>query len=583
MLNLEKEKQYISLEKNNKKIINQITGIRIILFILIVVCWISFFTLDFSWLFLVIAICLMISFGLFLGITNKFYQKEKYLRNILLAYSRHKNRREGKTNNSIGFFDKGLDFKRNFGKKNPRIKYLIEDVDLFGEKSLYQNICSAKSILGRTELANSLVEPAKNRDRLTWSEKVFKLGNSEQLVELEAALLENNSAFDMDYESFLNSIVSKFANKKRRFWGLLGIYILDVIIILLAVLKIIPLSTLVLVLVINLYYSTFFSDDLNKVNATKIYDSLSGYKASLNLLKKQDLSFLDSKYKLEYFSLEEERIKKVASLWQIMSYKSNILFKLLLNSLICFEALFQLYYNKRLPKKEVLHQIFSDISDLENLASLSNIVADYNSTIPLKGTKLEFVSLVNPLIKDCVPNSFSYQQGVILTGSNMSGKTTFLRTIALNNILMMAGGCVCADKFISPDYLLFTSLRIKDEMSEGISTFYAEIEKIKEMIESGSGDIKKLCLVDEIFKGTNTLDRIYGATKLIEKLNEIKSDFLISTHDFELCDLPQIDNYHFSETYDANYTHISFDYSLKKGKSGSTNAIFLLKSSGIIK
>ena len=163
----------------------------------------------------------------------------------------------------------------------------------------------------------------------------------------------------------------------------------------------------------------------------------------------------------------------------------------------------------------------------------------------------------------------------------MSGKTTFLRTIGEAVLLFNACGLVPAAMFKSPRFMLYTALRIKDDLAMGVSSFYAEIEKIREMVEDKS-KTNKLALIDEIFKGTNTLDRVYGAKMLIKKLEEMKYDFIISTHDFELCEVTSIVNYHFSEQYSQDYKEISFDYKIKEGKSVSTNAIFLLKKSGII-
>lgn len=163
----------------------------------------------------------------------------------------------------------------------------------------------------------------------------------------------------------------------------------------------------------------------------------------------------------------------------------------------------------------------------------------------------------------------------------MSGKTTFLRTIGEAILLYNACGIVPAAAFKSPNYMLYTALRIKDDLALGVSSFYAEIEKIKEMITDAS-ETKKIALIDEIFKGTNTLDRVYGAKMLIKKLEELDYDFIISTHDFELCEVKSIVNFHFAEQYSHDYKEISFDYKIKEGKSVSTNAIFLLKKSGII-
>ena len=120
-------------------------------------------------------------------------------------------------------------------------------------------------------------------------------------------------------------------------------------------------------------------------------------------------------------------------------------------------------------------------------------------------------------------------------------------------------------------------MRVSDDVNHGISTFYAEILRIKEMVEYGAKGKPMLCLIDEIFKGTNSADRIVGAEAVIKKLMKKHIIALVSTHDFELCRLA--DNYHFEEYYDED--GIKFDYQLKSGPCKTTNALHLLKLAGI--
>ena len=171
------------------------------------------------------------------------------------------------------------------------------------------------------------------------------------------------------------------------------------------------------------------------------------------------------------------------------------------------------------------------------------------------------------------------KEGIILTGSNMSGKTTFMRTLGICQTLFNAKGLIPAYMYSSNDINIFTSLRANDMLSEGISTFYAEILRMKD-INNAIKERKNLILVDEIFKGTNASERIDASFKVIDKLNSYNQFFIISTHDFELCNANNILNYHFNETYIDD--KISFDYKIKEGKSETKNAIYLLKMANII-
>ena len=134
---------------------------------------------------------------------------------------------------------------------------------------------------------------------------------------------------------------------------------------------------------------------------------------------------------------------------------------------------------------------------------------------------------------------------------------------------------------------VFTSMRIEDRVDEGISTFYAELLRIKEMITFSKRHLPMLALIDEIFKGTNSADRILGATQTIKKLGVPWANMMVTTHDFELCQLADEPsqkrksyNYHFEEYYEDG--KIQFDYKLKNGRCQTTNAKYLLRMVGVL-
>ena len=167
------------------------------------------------------------------------------------------------------------------------------------------------------------------------------------------------------------------------------------------------------------------------------------------------------------------------------------------------------------------------------------------------------------------------------SGSNMSGKSTFLRTVGINLLLSYIGAPVYAEKFECGIMNIYTCMRTKDNLEESISSFYAEILRIKILIEACKKGERVFFLLDEIFKGTNSKDRHVGATVLIKQLIQYGGVGLVSTHDLELCDLENknIVNYNFKEYYEDN--KIKFDYKLRRGKSVTQNAIHLMKLAGI--
>ena len=198
--------------------------------------------------------------------------------------------------------------------------------------------------------------------------------------------------------------------------------------------------------------------------------------------------------------------------------------------------------------------------------------------------------VLHPLIRESTAIGNSLQAGegtLVITGSNMSGKSTFLRTIGLSVLLAQSGGPVLAKHYRWQPMRVISSIRTQDRLSEGISSFYAEILRIRSMSDAVSSTPRQptLLLIDEIFHGTNSADRVYGAEQALRKLSGPSTLVMVTTHDFALCDLeddPRIQarNLHFSETYNPEGMH--FDYALQEGRSTTTNARYLLALAGLI-
>ena len=172
---------------------------------------------------------------------------------------------------------------------------------------------------------------------------------------------------------------------------------------------------------------------------------------------------------------------------------------------------------------------------------------------------------------------------IMITGSNMSGKTTLLRTVGINLVLAYAGAPVCARELTCSTGQLLTSMRITDDLQNGISTFYAELLRIRKILDGLRGG-PSIVLIDEIFRGTNTHDRHQAAQSVLAHLAKQNAITVISTHDLDLADLEAKDpahfrNFHFEDTYGNKSIH--FDYILRPGRSTSSNAMHLLELVGI--
>ena len=183
------------------------------------------------------------------------------------------------------------------------------------------------------------------------------------------------------------------------------------------------------------------------------------------------------------------------------------------------------------------------------------------------------------------PNDAHLTAGtLVITGSNMSGKTTYMRVLGSNAVLAYAGAPVCARSFALTPMAVYTSIQISDDLAGGISTFYAELLRIKKMIAYSRRGRPMLILIDEIFRGTNSADRIVGAREAIRRLTLPHAITIVTTHDFELCDLGRegvpVANAHFEEHYEGD--KILFDFKMREGRCRTTNAQYLLRMAGIM-
>ncbi|MBC8041858.1 MAG: hypothetical protein IAF08_00290 [Rhizobacter sp.] len=218
-------------------------------------------------------------------------------------------------------------------------------------------------------------------------------------------------------------------------------------------------------------------------------------------------------------------------------------------------------------------------SDTVNIHSSNVAAADGASGVA--GSVIEAKALQHPLIQNAVPNDARVleKEVFIITGSNMSGKTTFLRTIGLALVMHRAGLPVrAASAVIAAGGGVMTSIAITDDLSAGESFFYAEVKTLKAMIERAKAG-PLVCIIDEMLKGTNTRERLIASQSVITVLRSLGATVLISTHDVELSNVEGVRNFHFNEQAGAGL--LAFDYKLKQGIIESTNALKILESQGI--
>ncbi len=503
--------------------------------------------------------------------------------------------------------EKGL--KRISGQfrefKDKGIEYLEEehpftnDLDVFGNNSIFQYINSTVTDGGREKLAK-LLKREKVLSNIDIKERQGAIKELGEKVEWRQELIVEGRLKKSKHMNLLSLIKwskGKESSSPLKVAIACTFILVTVFSIYLAVKKIVPESFLILDLMVNFIVLKILSKSMAKeINLfDSIKASINGYSRILGLIEDEKfdslyLASLSHKLKNENSSCKEE-MKKFSNILDWAGNSKYNAYYLMLNVII-FSDVFLMrnlekWRERNGEKLENWLEVMHEIDALSSIANLSFENETWAYPVILNENEIEGINIGHPLIrKKAVRNTFSLRGDhkiSLITGSNMSGKSTFLRTLGVNLLLSYIGAPVCAEKFSCGIMNIYTCMRTKDNLEESISSFYAEILRIKILIEACKRGEKIFFLLDEIFKGTNSKDRHIGAIVLIKQLLQYGGVGLVSTHDLELCALEEesknIINYNFREFYEND--KIKFDYILRKGKSETQNAIHLMKLAGI--
>ncbi len=486
-------------------------------------------------------------------------------------------------------------------------KYLLDtdlvarDMDIIGPNSLFQFIQVAGTNEGKVKLAETLRNPEFSEDEIAKRQSAIKelVDKTEFSLNMETLANKSNAGKRKKggVEEFLNYCVN--GSKMPVAFNVMR-FLLPAITFVLLILAILgissfawPIISFFVVLMISWCTSNAVGDAMTPMLSFGyiIEDYINMFDAIANEDFESDL-LCEIK---EIIAKEDGALFAIRKL-NIISAAFNVRFNPLVDQILSGLILWNYHLGFMMDSwrekygAEVATWI-NAISSMEELLSFAVLgrtrEVSYPSVTSNADVKVTAKSLRHPLIspENVVANDADFTGGTtIITGSNMSGKTTFLRTLGTNLVLAYAGAPVLAES-LTADYMkIFTSMRVTDDISGGISTFYAEILRIKTMVEYKKEGKPMLCLIDEIFKGTNSADRIVGATQVIKKLSDGHAMTVVSTHDFELCDLKNdkgegAANYHFEEYYEGD--ELRFDYLKKDGRCTTTNAMAILKMAGL--
>lgn len=475
------------------------------------------------------------------------------------------------------------------------------DLDIFGEHSLFQNLNRTATFIGKKIFANQLLTLLPNdeitRNHQAVKELSEKLDWRQEFLAFAKVSNDNQSNYEtlLKWSTFNSTPLSKISIFISYFSPLL---FLGVLIVYLVTSNTFFASLLSYLFAINLMILGRFMKRIQAevANSTNIDKTIHQY--SLLLQKIENESFqsqklIDLQQKL-MFKKENASVhlKQLAGLFSNMDSISNFVTAIVFNGTF----LFNLHVLKSLIQwkedhTEALENWLEVIGEFEMLNSLANF--SYNNpefVYPTLNTNFEidFTDLSHPLLneKTRIGNDvrFHPESFMILTGSNMSGKSTFLRSLGINMVLSGMGSPVCASQANVHPLPVLVSMRLSDSLSDSESYFFAEIKRLKQIMDELENR-PAFVLLDEILRGTNSDDKRNGTIEVVKKVIGKKAVGAIATHDIEVClttnEYPNIlTNKCFEVEIINNELH--FDYKLRDGICKNRSATFLMKKMGVI-
>jgi hypothetical protein len=485
----------------------------------------------------------------------------------------------------------------------PPVHDYAGDLDIFGRASVYQYINRTVSQQGNAALAGWLLHPSPSATIRQRQEAAKELAPQFQWRQELQAYGEEQPVSILTEEKVAGwvSAETHFGNQWR--WKLLkwGYPLLTLSLLLLYITGILPNKWFYALVILFIACSSYISKII-----TGQYIELNKIVPEITVLGKTAAIIEKMQFKTGYLLQLQQHfmanntpasrsIRQLKAILDRFDYRLNPLVFIPLNAFLLWDLqlIFQLE-NWKAKHRAKAAGWFTALGETEAIASLAAI--EFNHPVwayPLldEGTPGLFraEALGHPLIAENkrVCNSFTTTgeaQLSLITGSNMAGKSTFLRSIGVNMVLAMMGAPVCAGQLQLSPMQVISSMRVADNLEESASTFYAELKKLKRIIEAVNNREKVFVLLDEILRGTNSLDRHTGSEALVKQLIRHKAAGILATHDLDLAklagDFPQqIHNYHFD--VQVNKEELFFDYKLKEGVCQSLNASILMKKIGI--
>lgn len=488
----------------------------------------------------------------------------------------------------------------NNGEAYSSYEKYYSDLDVFGNGSLFQLINRTSTTIGEDTLAAQLKDPAADKQKITGTQEAIK----ELKDQLKQRQLLSAKGLLYHYDSNDLSQINQWLTEKEVFinhpWYRIALWLLPLL----------GISTLLYWFFSGDYFPFVIAAAINWMHVGRLAKHIKQQHQLMG--KKQELldqyaSILAAYhgFNIKQSALLKEldktstnaaaEIKQLSRISSFFDQRLNMLVPLFLNSILVYDlhCLWWLEQWKQKNKTQ-LNKWLTAVGQIEYLNSLAGFA--YNNpdycfpSIKEDKPYIKAKGLAHPLISSSERIVNDFEIGVadklqLVTGSNMSGKTTFLRSVGVNVLLAQCGAPVCAEAFEFTPMQILSSIRVSDSLQEHTSYFMAELKKLHSIVEGLATGKPSLVLIDEILRGTNSDDKSHGSELFIKKLLPTNSITLFATHDLSLGSLETaypdlLSNYCFESIIQNG--ELSFDYRLHKGIAQNKNASFLMEKMGII-
>ena len=474
------------------------------------------------------------------------------------------------------------------------------DLDIFGDKSLFQYLNRTCTAFGKQKLSEWFMAPSNNKKEIEQRQKAV------QELTLELNFRQHFRILGLLYKGNANDgkeIIqwtkerNYFSEKKLYRFAIYFVPLTNLILFILGIAGIISFNWfgLAFVAFVILNFSLQKSITLFQISYDKKLSVLSTYAKLMEIAEQKEWKADELKQIKSQLSSASNAVKQLSEMMNSLNQRNNIIISTILNGLLFWEL--RKVINIEKWKNQYARQLpewLKAIGEMDALCSLATFAYNHPEytypTIATTPFTLEATEMGHPLMEreKCVRNSIHITKKpffVIITGANMAGKSTYLRTIGVNYLLACIGAPVCCDKMdIYPAHLI-TSLRTSDSLTDNESYFFAELKRLKLIIDKLNAQEELFIILDEILKGTNSMDKQKGSLALIKQFMSLQANGIIATHDLLLGSLAEIypnniKNFRFEA--DITNNELTFSYRLKEGVAQNMNACFLMKKMGIV-